>query len=192
MAREFQIGIDGLCAPAGSHICHYGPRSSSERIAAQVLAAGLAARERCIFNADEDCALPVLQRLKIAKIDFQGAIQRGELVRLNGEKNGMSLLGSIVAHLHNPPATGVRLVGFPSWCHPNWPAPKDFIAFEALLEQIAPAYDAIYFCLFDHTVLPEQAMWPHPKLILGKKVMDNPQYLPPGAMRQHLRSSAEA
>jgi len=189
MVREFQVGIGGIHAPGGTHVCHFGGRARGTRIAADVIAAGLAHDERCLLVGDDPYTLPVLRHLRSAKVDVTSALKLGKLVRVRGENTGVALLGRIVSHLGNQSRSGVRLVGFPGWNKPGWPSINDLLAFEALLEQVAGNYSALYFCIYDRHATPLEAMYPHPKMIVGEELVNNSGYISPPDMRQRLRFS---
>jgi len=187
MAREFQIGIGGIQAPAGTHVCHFGTHSSGARIAADIIATGLADGERCLLVGDESFAQPVLRHLRSRRIDADAAVTQRRLIRLHGQETGVELLGSIVSHLENQPPAGARLAGFPNWNKRGWPTLSDLLAFETLADQVVSNYNALFCCFYDRAAAPVEAMQLHPKTIDGKKVVENPRYIAPSEMRNRLR-----
>ena len=189
MAKDFHIGIGEHCAAAGSHICHVGNRSSGTRIAADIIATGLAGDERCLLVGDDPFVQPVLRHLRSRKVDVQAALKQHRLVRLHGQETGIELLGSIVSHLENEPPAGVRLVGHPNWNKRGWPTIGDLFAFETLIDQVARNYNAVFFCFFDHAAAPAEAIQAHPKAVAGKEIVENPGYMAPAEMRHRLRLS---
>jgi hypothetical protein len=189
MVRQFQIGIGGIHAPAGTHVCHFGSRSSGARIAADVIATGLANGERCLLVGDDPFAQPVLRHLRSKKVDVDGVLKQRSLIHIRGQESGVELFGSIVPHLENQPPAGARLAGSSSWNKHGRPTMNDLVAYEALLDKVVSDYHAFFFCTYDRQAAPADVMHTHPKMIVGKEIVENPGYIAPADMRHRLRVS---
>ena len=186
MPDDFRIGFGEQRVPPG-HICHFGKLSEGIRIAAGALAAGIADGEHSLLVGDDLFVQRVVRSLKSRGIDAVAAMKRGSVTRLHGQNNGIALMGSIVLHLEKQAKCSIRLVGCPSYGKKGWPKVKDLLAFEGLMDEITSKYRALYLCIYDHDAAPSLAMHPHPKVIIGGKVTDNPAYVPGAKFREHLR-----
>lgn len=189
MTDVFRTGL-GEHRTSPGHICHFGKRNSGIRVAADALAVGIADGEYCLLVGDEQFARSVLRRLESSSFNAGNATERGVLIHLAGQRNGLALLGSITYHFETRPHNGIRVVGCPVWGRKGWPKLSDLLAFECLMDEIAARYRALYLCIYDDRIAPPVAMNPHPKLLVDGRVVDNPSYIASAQFRQHLRLRA--
>jgi hypothetical protein len=191
MTEAFRTGF-GEHKTLSGHICHFGERNSGIRTAADALAVGIADGERCLLVGDQQFARSVLRQLDSRTIDASNGTDKGVVIHLTGQDNGIALLGSIMYHIETRSHNGVRVVDCPAWGRKGWPRLNDLLAFECVMDEIARRYRALYLCIYDERVAPPIAMHPHPKIIVNGRVADNPSYVPSAQFRQHLRVKGPA
>jgi MEDS: MEthanogen/methylotroph, DcmR Sensory domain len=170
-----------------AHICHFGGQNSGIRTAVDALAVGIEDGEHCLLIGNQQFTRSVLQQLTSRRLKVASRKKQGALIHLTGQSNGIALLGSIISHIDHHAQNGVRVVGCPAWDRKGWPELHDLLAFESLMNDIATSYRALYLCIYDEHIAPRIAKHPHPKMIIGGRVVDNPSYIPSAEFRRHLR-----
>jgi len=186
MRDHFRIGFGDSLVPPG-HICHFGTRHKGIQLAVDVLLAGIADGELCLLVGDDPFVHRVFRRLRARGVDISGSIKARRLVRVHCQSNGLALLGCIVSHLEVQPKCAFRLVGSPRYDRKGWPELHDLLAFEGWMDEIAARYKALYICIYDKTTATALVEHPHPKLIAGAEILDNPSYVPGPQFRERLR-----
>jgi len=86
---------------------------------------------------------------------------------------------------------GLRIVGNANWVL-SYPKAESFLEFEVKLNKLLPLSRSIALCLFDERKFDSdlllKALQVHPKLISGKEVKENLNYIPPDTFLKKLKA----
>jgi PAS domain S-box-containing protein len=151
-----------------------------------------------VLNEDEEEIIRILGEI----IDVRRFIEKEQLIFLSKEeiylKDGFfdaNKMLETIAELDEKALIegykGLRVVGNANWVltHPKL---ESFLEFEAKLNKLLPLTKSIFLCLFDERKfnpgLLLRILQVHPKLISGKEVRENLNYLPPDKFLKKLKA----
>ncbi len=180
----------------GEHICAvYDDEQEQLAIAAEYVADGLRAGERCFYVADDE---PALQRfnavLDARGVDVAAALQRGALAEATkaaahladgyfDSERMLRMLNDAVESALNDGFTGLRTCGDMSWLLDHAPGSTQVVEYEALLNQFFEGVRALGMCQYDRHRLPpgliDHALATHSSAVVGGQHKSNPFYRPP-------------
>jgi hypothetical protein len=142
------------------------------------LAVGIADGERCLLVGDQQFARSVLRQLDSRTMDASNGTDKGVVIHLTGQDNGIALLGSIMCHIETRSHNGVRIVDCPAWGRKGWSKLNDLLAFECVMDEITRRYRALYSCIYDERVASRlRLLCILTQIIVNGRVADNPSYV---------------
>jgi signal transduction histidine kinase/ActR/RegA family two-component response regulator len=179
----------------GDHLCLIYDRAA-ERMAALIpfLKRGLAARERCLYLADDITTDLAEQALASEGIDVDRERERGALVLLTRRdgflRDGRFDPGAMTDLLRQAEQealddgfAGLRVASEMSWCLGHAPGSERFLEYEALLNRFLDGSRSVGLCQYDRSRFTPGVVFDilhtHPFAILGEDVCPNVFYEPP-------------
>lgn len=155
----------------GTHVCGlYGSPEEQTSMAAQYLAEGLLARERCVYVAESRAAIRrVHDALAVMGIDAEAEIARGALLSLTQDTSYLSggcfdlerimagVEGAIIAAL-DAGFAGLRGCGDMSWLLRGAPGSERVFEYEARITEFFRGRPVQALCLYDWRRMPPSSI----------------------------------
>ncbi|MEA2623120.1 MAG: eukaryotic-like serine/threonine-protein kinase [Chloroflexota bacterium] len=193
MSASLDIGVGGVAARAGDHICGFftGSRGRDEMLV-PFMRAGLQAGEKCICLVDSPDPGAVAASICTAaptpdqaeQLDIQSAT--GAYVRdgLFAAAGMIDFLDETMAEVFEDGRfTSARAAGDMSWVLKRPPGAEEFFAYESAINHFAPRYPQVLLCLYDldqfGASMLMEVIKTHPKMLLEGMVVENPYYVAP-------------
>lgn len=163
-------------------------------VAVPFIRTGLERGDRCVYIADENAALTILEALRDAGVDVDAAAQSGALEILGkrdaylkeGSFSPGGMIATLVSLAEETKRRGfktLRATGEMTWALGNEPGVERLIEYEAMLNRYCPAHDVILICQYNKDrFAPEiilDVIHTHPYVIYGETVGKNFYYVPP-------------
>jgi PAS domain S-box-containing protein len=185
----------------GDHLCMIYD-DEREKLYTEILfiADGLKNDELVILlNEDEEELISILSQI----VDVRRFLDKKQLIFLSKDESylrdgffDVDRMLEDIAELDEKALAegyrGLRLVGDASWVL-SYPKAERFLEFETKLNKLLPLTRCIVLCLFDERKFnPDfllKALQVHPKLIAGKEVKENLNYVPPEAFLKKLKTN---
>ncbi len=187
--KHVPLGIGDRDVPVPSHICLFYNDDAELRARFGFLTIGLDDPEQvCVlFGTHKRLAQIVAYLIEDSGRDIEAAIASKRLVLIEGAGTGDATLahvGNTLDEITRNGAKLIRFLGFIAWDDPAWPDEADLLAFEAKVNLAVTKYPAVILCSYGLSalrgpVLIHGGIETHPMTVLGTRIHDNPQYLPP-------------
>jgi PAS domain S-box-containing protein len=154
-----------------------------------------------LLNEDEEELISVLSQI----VDVRRFLDKKQLIFLSKDESylrdgffDVDRMLEDIAELDEKALAegykGLRLVGDASWVL-SYPKAERFLEFETKLNKLLPLTRCIVLCLFDERKFnPDfllKALQVHPKLIAGKEVKENLNYVPPEVLFKNRKLERE-
>lgn len=191
----------GTLAP-GDHICGLYPTvAERDDILGQYLSVGVDSGDKCLCVIDDitTTAKTVLANISAHRTPdrHQIDIRRATDTNLRGDQfSAESAIAFWDEQVQNALSTGfkfVRVFGEMTWSLRPVPGIKEFLTYEAKLNDWLPRYPQAWVCLYELDRFAGEALvnilQVHPTVLLGGVILHNPYYVPPG---EFLDSSSNA
>jgi PAS domain S-box-containing protein len=150
-----------------------------------------------VFNEDEDEITGILAEI----VDIKRFLEKEQLIFLPADESVirgffdsdamLEMIADMDEKALEEGYKGLRIVGNASWILTN-PKVENFLEFEAKLNRFLPVTRCICLCLIDERKFDAdlllRILQVHPKLISGKEVRENINYLPPDKFLRKLRA----
>ena len=203
---QFIKEIEGL-KPHG-HICHiYSTPEEWETAVTTFLITGLRQGEKCSYVADTHTADHVRALLHEQGVDVASAEASGQLVILHeteaytrgGFFDPDRVISYVVSAVKASIAEGyhaTRGVGEMGWVLRSYPGSNRFVEYEAKLNRdLFSKYPVTGICQYEWQrfglPLLLNVICTHPTIMVGKKIYDNPYYIPAADFLTHGHSLAD-
>ena len=196
MTEAVPLGLLDRSVPIGSHMCaFYAGSADRDKIVLPFLAEGLRSGHKCIAVLDSVRPAEVLARLDNNGVDADAAAQTGQLELDDpahayfgsGPPCGEDMLGYWEHGIDAVQASGAfafikAMTEMPSGLdHPS--GRTEFFRFEAMLNQLCPAFPQVMLCLRDLERTGAEVMMDtlrtHPVAIMDDVIHANPYYIGP-------------
>jgi hypothetical protein len=198
MATE--IGVPGFAIEPGDHICaFYLGAAERDEVLLPFLTTGLHAGDKCLCIVDTTPPADVISGLRDdVDVDVDECVTTQQLdVRTPAEaylrSGGFSLsemLGFLRETVETAIADGygfVRVTGEASWLLGGPPGADEFLDYESELNRFAPEFPQAVLCMYDLALfggsMIVELLKTHPRLLLGRLILENPHYLSPDEYR---------
>ena len=193
MPATVDLGISGLEARPGDHLCGFYRSAERDDMLVSFLAAGLRTGDKCICVLDaarpesllalfdDPQAKERLERRQLELIDFEDAYPTsGPFVP---DRMVEFWERSVQSALEGGGYRFFRAAGEMTWALRDMPGVDQLATFESEVNRFMPRYPQVYLCVYDiEQFSGEQildVLRTHPKVLLGGMVFDNPYYVEP-------------
>ncbi|MDI6853715.1 MAG: MEDS domain-containing protein [Deltaproteobacteria bacterium] len=180
----------------GDHLCFFF-QSEAEHFAVMTpyLALGLAAGEQVVYLTDQHKSKIILGYLKKYGLKPESYLERGQLKVLDAAsfylKDGLFDPDATLARLRlqaeqalTEGYPALRLTGEMTWALKGYLGSERLVEYEAKLNDFFPGSCCLAICQYDRRqfdpMLLMDILATHSKVIVGKEILNNVYYLPPG------------
>lgn len=189
------LGIPGLEVEVGDHVCaFYRGLIERDEILIPYLREGLKAGHKCICVVDATEPDTVLASLT-GELDVRSHLASHQIDLLSsrqtylrqGRFSTQTMLEfwdeSVGAALRDRGFAFARAVGEMTWALRDMPGVAQLVSYESELNRFLPRYPQVILCLYDldrfSGELLVDILKTHPKVLVGRNVVENPYYLDP-------------
>ena len=186
----------------GDHVCAlFSNVQEQETVAAQFIAAGLRAGERCLFVGSSSVALQRFgDRLQADGVDAAAEQDRGALLLLTTQQahlidgcfdseRMLTMLNQAVEDALNDGFAGLRTCGDMTWLLDNSPGSHQVVEYEALITELFRKARALAMCQYDRSRLPAEildySLATHGTVVIDGAHVQNPFAEPGVAVARH-------
>lgn len=183
--------VAGLPFHQGDHVCAlFSNGQEQETVAAQFIAAGLRAGERCLFVGASPAALERFgDRLRAEGLDAAAEQRRGALLLLTtaqahlvdgcfDSERMLRMLNQAVEDALNDGFAGLRTCGDMTWLLDDAPGSHQVVEYEALVTELFRKARALAMCQYDRSRLPAEiidyALATHGTVVIDGAHVRNP------------------
>jgi signal transduction histidine kinase len=199
-------GVDVLGIRRGQHACLlYDGKDDPLATVAPFVAAGLEARERCLYVVGEQDPERIQRSLEAVGIDVAGRLASGALVLVShwevsfpeGEFDPAAMIGFVrqaITQCLKDGFTGLRVVAEMTWALRMGVGANRLIHYEALGNHLYPDEPLVAVCMYDRSRFPaavcRDAIRVHPWVSAGGAAYENLYYEPPEAVMNGMAAEA--
>ena len=193
MSPSIALGVNGLEAQVGDHICGlYAGESQREQVVIPFLEAGLAAGDKCICVVDEADPAKIFKTLGHDMATSASAANQLEVIRAadlylrSGRFCADEIIGAWKAAISDAMYDGrfalVRAVE--TWSRRDVvPDMHELLLLESEMNRYLPLYPQVIVCLYDidrfGAGIIVNLLKTHPRMLVGEMLVENPYYLTP-------------
>ena len=193
MSPSIALGVNGLEAQVGDHICGlYAGESQRDQVVIPFLEAGLAAGDKCICVVDEADPAKIFKKLGHDMATSASAANQLEVIRAadlylrSGRFCADEIIGAWKAAISDAMYDGrfdlVRAVE--TWSRRDVvPDMHELLLLESEMNRYLPLYPQVIVCLYDIDRFGGGALMnlvmTHPRMLVGGVVIENPYLLTP-------------
>ena len=194
MSSGIALGVNGLRAEVGDHICGlYAGQPERDQVVIPFLEAGLTAGDKCICVVDETDPPKAFKMLghNAATSSSAGAkqlevIRAADLYLRSGRFSADEIIGAWKAAMADAMYDGrfdlVRAVE--TWSRRDVvPDTHELLLLESEMNRYLPLYPQVVVCLYDidrfGAGIIVNLLKTHPRMLVGGMLIENPYYLPP-------------
>lgn len=194
MASSIALGVSGLEAAVGDHICGlYAGQAQRDQVVIPFLEAGLTAGDKCICVVDETDPAKIFKQLGCsADKSAPTAAKQLEVIRAadlylrSGRFSADEIIGAWKAAIADAMYDGrfdiVRAIE--TWSRRDVvPDMHELLLLESEMNRYLPLYPQVVICLYDigrfGSGIIVNLLKTHPRMLVGGMLIENPYYLTP-------------
>ena len=206
MPAAFDSGLPGVHLEPGDHICgFFFGIADRDALLLPYLRAGLLSGEKCMCIVDATEPEHIFDGLDAQPVATQhdhkskpyvdseqlGVISASQSYLRTGEFSAPDMIEFFRDFTETATRVegyeNVRIAGETTWLLQDPPGAEQFVEYESELNRFVPQFPQVVFCLYDLERfgggMIVDVLRTHPRILLGRMLLDNPNYLSPDEFR---------